>query len=192
MLIHIQPPPAPKPFELEGPFDLERCVAALFYASGSQVILEGGMRPDGGVDLLTLHGGRSTVIQCKYWQKAVGVNEVRELLGAKIDFQASDATFVSTSGFTENAELFARRNRLTLIDANQLQTALTRYSQTREFNEAFAYFSRKCPKCGGTLVHRQNAASKEPFWGCSSFAHTGCKHSEPYDRRLLEPRAKAS
>ncbi len=173
-------------------FELERYVAACYYASGAQVFLQGGRCPDGGVDLLVLSGGECTVVQCKHWQKAVGVKELREVVGAREDFRAAHAAFASTKGFTDEAMRFARRNGVELIDESTLLATVACFADTIDFKEAFDYFSRQCPECGSELVKRFNEVTKTAFWGCAAFGKTNCKHTEPYDRRVMEPRRAAS
>lgn len=170
-------------FPLNHWYDLERYVAALYYAAGFQVFLQGGFRPDGGVDLAVVHGGQMSVVQCKKLQRRVGVSAVRELLGAMQDFRAYKAVFVSTSGFTEDAERFARRNAMQLISEAQLGRAIQAYGGSVDFTDALDYFRKHCPKCALQMVRKRDAETAT--WICPK---AGCDHEETgYPRRLLEP-----
>ena len=124
----------------------------------------------------------------RHWKPASGVREIRELLGAQIDFRASNAAFAYPKDFTQDARRFARRNAIETIDDSALQRALSFYFLTKDFQKAFNYFSRTYPKCGGALIRRNHGMTKEAFWGCSNYKSHGCEYTEPYDRSILEPR----
>lgn len=68
---------------------------------------------DGGADVLVFSQGRKVegIVQCKKWSatRKVGVETVRALIGAAIDWDVRQATLVTTSGFTSEAIIHAER-----------------------------------------------------------------------------------
>lgn len=177
----------------ENALELERYVAALYYAAGYQVFLQGGgFRSGEGVDLVVIYHGVVTVIQCQHGDVKTAVRDVRELLGAMVDFRARRAGFIATAGFTDAAVRFALRNKMELIDGQALATTIERFYGWTPFHEAFDYFRKRCPRCGGNLVNRETAPSRELAWVCCHYPQ--CHHTEPFDSsRVVElPLEKAS
>ena len=65
-----------------------------------------------------------TIVECKYYQKAVGIQEVRELISV-FDFsksvgEAEHAVLVSSAGFTKDAYLVARAAGIELLEIEDL------------------------------------------------------------------------
>lgn len=164
----------------ESALELERSVAALYYAAGYQVFLQGGgFRSGEGVDLVVVYHGIVTVIQCNHGETKTDVRDVRELLGAMVDFRARRAGFVSTAGFTDAAVRFSLRNKVELIDKRALALAVERFHGWNTFHEALDYFSKRCPKCGGNLVNREDQETGRLFWVCWHFPQ--CRYTEAFD-----------
>jgi restriction system protein len=80
--------------------------------------------PDGGVDIVLRKDEQVVFVQCKHWKtKKVGVNIVRELLGAMTARNVNEGIVVTSGGFTQEAMDFAKSNSIQLIDENE-STAL--------------------------------------------------------------------
>ena len=76
---------------------------------------------DRGIDLVLVRGGERVLVQCKRWDKAVGVPVVRELLGAVTAERASRGILVAAGRFTGPAHAFAKQNGVELIDGRALE-----------------------------------------------------------------------
>ncbi|MFE0421116.1 restriction endonuclease [Streptomyces sp. NPDC058953] len=103
--------------------EFEECVAALCRRDGCTEVRRVGGSHDNGADVLgRLPDGRSMVIQCKRHtpRKNIPSREVRDLLGAKVHFEADVAIFVTTTFFTGPAEDFAARNAIVAIHRDHL------------------------------------------------------------------------
>ena len=88
----------------------------------------GGSR-DGGNDgaIEGDHLGLDTVtIQAKRWQNTVGRPEVQSFAGSLESEKARKGVFITTSGFTKDADDYMKRieKRIVLIDGTQLATLM--------------------------------------------------------------------
>lgn len=102
------------------PTDFERLCRELFLAKGYAATRTGGSG-DGGVDLLCRKDREVVVVQCKrYRDRPVGVNLVRELLGAMTAQRADYGYLITTSRFTRDARDFARSQNIALLDREAL------------------------------------------------------------------------
>ncbi|NDK37551.1 restriction endonuclease [Pseudoxanthomonas gei] len=83
-------------------------------------------RFDGGVDLKLRRGGEYVLIQCKHWNaKQVPHNAVHELLGLKINQNATGAIVITSGEFTQAAkDAAAREGHVQLIDGDALRAML--------------------------------------------------------------------
>ena len=71
---------------------------------------------DGGVDLVLRRPGDIIIVQCKKLSGVVGVDVVRELVGARSATpQATGAWVVALNGFSADARRFAERHDVKLI-----------------------------------------------------------------------------
>lgn len=169
--------------------EFEWTVGEAFRLDGYSVAEVGGGGPDGGVDLVLRKDGKTFLVQCKQRRSGnVDVATVREIVGVLSD-RAAFGAFVVTSGrFTPDAEAFAGRNNIELVDRDRLLARVPRGSRVPEpaapqpsavsvpqeahQEPASAQHSPACPKCGHAMVRRQ--ARQGPtagayFWGCSTF-----------------------
>lgn len=184
----IVAPPLPKaaPPILEKPlvdrlreidwFQFEKLVAALYRTRGYAVTRRGGAHPDGGVDLVVVKAGETTVVQCKHWQNAlVKPDKVRELIGAQTIERAQRSVLVTLRGYTTAALQLAREQRVELIEETQLVAWLgeLRFSPDwPEIERALDANDKSCPRCEAPLLERiaksgTNAGGR--FWGCSTY-----------------------
>ncbi|MEI6358278.1 MAG: restriction endonuclease [Verrucomicrobiota bacterium] len=157
-------------------FQFEKLVAALYRTRGYAVTRRGGAHPDGGVDLVVVKAGETTVVQCKHWQNAlVKPDKVRELIGAQTIERAQRSVLVTLRGYTTAALQLAREQRVELIAETQLVAWLgeLRFSPDwPEIERALDATDKSCPRCEAPLLERiaksgTNASGR--FWGCSTY-----------------------
>lgn len=154
----------------------EQFVGSYFKDQGYFVV-ETPSGPDGGVDLVLRKGGEKTYVQCKHWKKyKVGVEKVRELLGAMAAGGAKFGVFVTTGEFTTSSKQFGRQYKIRLIDGKELEYLLR---VTPAYDVAASDITEtelSCPVCNSKMVKRtarKGAYVGQQFWGCSRFP--GCR-----------------
>lgn len=81
---------------------------------------------DGGIDLVLTRDGELAVAQCKRTRKSVGEPIVRDLYGAMHHTGADEAFLCASSGFSPAAERWAQGKAITLLDGEELISALKR------------------------------------------------------------------
>jgi restriction endonuclease Mrr len=104
------------------PGQFERMVAALFEARGFQA-QHVGRTGDHGVDVLLTKDRHRYAVQAKRYCEVnrVGEKELREFYGSLDHFDVGEGYFVTTSGFTKAARIWARgKRRLHLVDREKL------------------------------------------------------------------------
>jgi len=161
--------------------EFEDLIGEVFRRQGYSVEESLGGGPDGGIDLVLRRSGKTTLVQCKRWQRrAVGVTTVRELFGVMASEHAQAGILVSTSAFTQEAHAFAAGKQLRLIDGTEL-TTLIKSVQPHAPVDAIPHApaTSSCPRCGSVLILRiaskgANAGGK--FLGCSAFPR--CRHTQ--------------
>jgi restriction system protein len=155
----------------------EQLVGESFRLQGFSVLEMGGTGPDGGVDLILHKDGKRYLCQCKHWKTwAVGVGVVRELKGV-IAAQEAEGGYVITGGhFTREAEVFARKCGIELIDGLSLERMILLVTATDGAKKAEPENGRQenpnCPRCGAAMeekVAQRGALKGQPFWSCSTY-----------------------
>ena len=155
----------------------EQLVGESFRLQGFSVLEMGGTGPDGGVDLVLHKDGKRYLCQCKHWKTwAVGVSVVRELKGV-IAAQEAEGGYVITGGhFTREAEVFARKCGLELIDGLTLERMILLVTATKRATDAKPENAMPenptCPMCGAAMqekVAARGAFKGRPFWSCSTY-----------------------
>lgn len=109
------------------PIAFEQSCAALFQQMGYRTSLTRASG-DEGVDIIIQKGGRKDIVQCKhYFGRGVGNAEVRDMIGAKHDFGASNAYLLTSGFFTQPArDLEARNAGVHLWDQKQIIASANR------------------------------------------------------------------
>jgi len=128
---------------------------------------------DGGIDLKVYTGGDYFIVQAKLWAKPVGVKPIRELYGVQRAENAVGSIFMSWSGYTREAEVFAKSVGMKLIDEPQMR-GLRKAMPHRVVSPAVVKPPAipNCPKCSSVMVARiakKGANVGSSFWGCSRF-----------------------
>jgi hypothetical protein len=156
-------------------FQFEKLLAAVYRAKRYQVQRMGGARPDGGVDLVIEREGSRTVVQCKHWKSwMVKVRDIREFLGTLTDQKISQGIYVTLKGYTNDAEQFARKHGIVLLDERGLIELLEDldWRNKAEIYSIFEDTRKICPKCENQMVLRTARAGLYRggrFWGCSTY-----------------------
>jgi HJR/Mrr/RecB family endonuclease len=79
---------------------------------------------DDGVDVLATEGDEKLVIQCKRWNRPVGPDKIRELAGAREQWNASRALLITTSDFTDAARAAAESLNIEIWNFDRLTKEL--------------------------------------------------------------------
>ena len=162
--------------------DFERLTHEIFLRQGFKVT-QSRSGPDGGIDLHLQKDGRRVLVQCKRWQKDVGVKVVRELYGVVTASRADAGIVVSSSGFTAEARAFAASVGVELIDGAALERHLG--PAAAPIVEAAprttgSSLEAGCPICGGGMLirtARRGAKVGNQFWGCQRYPE--CRGTRP-------------
>lgn len=147
--------------------EFETLLATAYRRLGYEVEVRGGGGADGGVDLVLKEEGKTTLVQCKHWNRQqVGPGVVRDLYGVMNDEAAEAGIIVTGGAFTEDAQAFARGKTIELVDGPKLEKLLS-YARGEEGAQAE---EAGCPKCGAAMVLRtakRGTSAGSRFWGCS-------------------------
>ena len=147
-------------------------VCERFFAQGGFKTKSQSHGADGGVDIwMYSDNAESTVsiAQCKHFNnKDVDVKLVREFYGVMSSHKLQRGTFVTSSGFTADAQKFANANGINALDGDKflkLIATRTPLQQKELLDIAYEgeYSIPTCASCGIKLVKRTK------FWGCSNF-----------------------
>ena len=78
-------------------------------------------QPHGGIDIIIEKNGEKTALQCKHWKSwNVGVNAVREFLGALTDAGISRGIFITLRGYTGDAKQLADKHGIKILNETDL------------------------------------------------------------------------
>ena len=160
--------------------DFEELVREAFERQGYRVEARGGNGKDGGIDLILRRPGRMELVQCKQWgHRQVNVKVVREMWGLAQHHGAAAVRILCVGEYTRDAEAFASGKPIELINGARLVAMI---EEVKENGAPTARpreqpVLRLCPKCGGSMVHRQNRQNGDFFWGCSRFPN--CRGKSP-------------
>lgn len=164
----------------------EELVEAHYRRLGFRVRREGGAGPDGGVDVrISKPRGETYLVQCKQWRtRQVGVKVVRELFGVVAAEGAAGGIVVTAGTFTREAEAFAERVAMELIDGDRLVALLrdlpAEQADGDDDGDDKAAEAPLCPRCGQDLVlrtARRGPMRGSQFYGCASYPR--CRFTRP-------------
>jgi restriction system protein len=120
------------------PFDLQDMVAALLQAMGYHITWIAPRGKDGGIDILAWNDPLGTKpprikVQVKRRKDNIPIEELRSFIS--LINEDDVGIFVTTGGFTRDAEEYARnqeRRKITLIDSEKLVELWTEYGEKLE------------------------------------------------------------
>lgn len=162
----------------------ESIVGEAFRRRGYTVVENAVDGPDGGIDLVLRKDGAKYYVQCKQWKQAkVGVKPIRELYGVIAAGDATGGFFVASGEYTSDAQDFARKSGIELIDGPTLAEMIAQAREPEPFMDATnrkraepvmndSIVSLACPTCGAAMVRRtakRGTHSGSEFWGCSLY-----------------------
>ncbi|MEE2000609.1 DUF2034 domain-containing protein [Alkalimonas sp. MEB108] len=162
--------------------EFEMLVGQYFQEKGYQVHETGGAA-DGGVDLrLTASDSNTYLVQCKHWKAGkVPVNVVRELFGVMTAENAQGGFVVTSGQFTAEAQTFADKTNIKLIDGKLLVGSIKGHS-TDESTQNTSKTEPSCPVCNSSMVlrtARKGVNAGNQFYGCSRFPD--CRGTRAYE-----------
>ena len=178
----------------------EHLVGEAYRRQGYAVEENASKGADGGVDLVLTKDGERVLVQCKRWDKPVGVPTVRELLGAVTAAGAARGILVTSGRFTTPAETFARTNGIELVDGHALERLVrsVRGTATEPAKDVALVASApsttpgppgasrtsgpdpSCPLCRAPMTWRKarrGSHAGSTFLGCSRFP--ACRGTRP-------------
>jgi restriction system protein len=144
---------------------------------------------DGGVDIRVSKPGNESfkgIVQCKAWNAyKVGVKPIRELFGIMAAERISTGVFITSGGFTSEAEEFAKGKILlvwgekfiSLIEKLQVDDRKKLLDIALEGD----YTTPTCPQCNIKMALRESTKGRNTgghFWGCVKFPR--CKQTLIY------------
>jgi restriction system protein len=158
----------------------EELVAEAYRRRGYTAEVTGRPSGDGGIDIV-LHGrGEKALVQCKHWKvRQVGVARVRELAGVVAAEKADRGILVTSGRFTRDAEKFAEKSPIEMIDGPALAAMIAgvrRAARPPQPNE-----SRRpegAPSASSGPTGEAHGAGKLPARPATSPAHARIEHPE--------------
>lgn len=103
---------------MEG-YEFEEYLRALFFYAGYDAKVTQKSK-DFGADLILEKNDQVIVVQAKRYNKSVGAKSVQEIFSAKEHYKATDASVVTNSYFSPQAEQLAKELGVRLIDRDEL------------------------------------------------------------------------
>lgn len=156
-------------------FQFEKVMELAYRKLGYDVTRRGGANPDGGIDLILRQDGQCAAVQCKQWKRRrVGVQQVREFLGALTDADIPRGKFITLCGYTNPALQLAKRHDIEIVTEAELARMLesTDARLDPEVRNLLQDTRKFCPKCELEMVVRVAEKGPNPgskFWGCSGY-----------------------
>jgi restriction system protein len=154
----------------------EEVIADAFRRHGYRVRETGGRgTADGGVDLTMTRECEQTIVQAKHWRsQRIGVQLVRELYGVQRSMHAEHSTFVCVGRYTADAQQFAAKVGITLVNGEELLRIIEAGldGAPLELPVVDPLAVPACPECGKAMVRRmarRGPHTGEEFWGCSTY-----------------------
>lgn len=161
--------------------EFEMLVGEAFRRQGYTVEETGLGGADGGIDLILHRHGRTELVQCKQWRsRQVRASVAREMWGLVDHHRADGVKIVCVGEFTRDAAAFARGKAIELTNGKQLLAMVREAQASPGMTPALATAEAKpaCPDCAAPMVIRRNRASRQSFWGCTTYPR--CKGTRPF------------
>jgi restriction system protein len=123
----------------------------------------------------------AAIVHCKAWNAyPIGIRQVRELHGVMASAKAGEGVLVTSGRFTQEAQKFAAKENIQLIDGAGLLGKLA--GLVPETTLALLKLATKgdfltptCPCCSIKMTARKSTGEGRPFWGCQNYPR--CKHT---------------
>ncbi len=118
--------------------------------------------------------GEIVLVQCKRWDKPIGVPVVRELLGAVTAEGATRGVLVASSKFTDPARTFARENDIELVDGAALRQMIGEVQRSTSPPAPPAPEPAAAPSIDGVAAGRANPSAAAAAVTAAPAASTAC------------------
>jgi len=100
--------------------EFEDFTAELLEQNGIEVVELTKASGDFGADIIVIHDGERTAVQCKRYERPVGVKAVQEAVSAKEHYKCTKAAVFTNSTFTRQAAQLAAESGVILWDREDL------------------------------------------------------------------------
>ena len=129
---------------------------------------------DYGADILCVINGEKAVVQCKRYNKPVGIKSVQEILGARIYYNAEIMLVITNQSFTEAAIKLAADSHVHLWNRTELQNRMN------SINSVYARENKDLPTHKETTViqaPKENVSAASNKLSSSSTEPVSIEHS---------------
>lgn len=172
--------------------EFEDFMAEILHRSGVEVLELTKASGDFGADIIVMHGGERTAVQCKRYSRPIGVKAVQEAVSAKDYYKCTKAAVITNSTFTRQAQELAAESGVILWDrdavygfmaAAQDKSCRTAYGTLRFYRllsgehadeEISVYINNSIY----TLPAEKSTVVNVPAGECRIFIKNGIKKSE--------------
>jgi len=96
--------------------EFEDFMAEILHRSGIEVLELTKASGDFGADIIVMHEGERTAVQCKRYSRPIGVKAVQEAVSAKDYYKCTKAAVITNSTFTRQAVELAAESGVILWD----------------------------------------------------------------------------
>lgn len=96
--------------------EFEDFMAEILHRSGVEVLELTKASGDFGADIIVMHEGERTAVQCKRYSRPIGVKAVQEAVSAKDYYKCTKAAVITNSTFTRQAAELAAESGVILWD----------------------------------------------------------------------------
>ncbi len=96
--------------------EFEDFMAEILHRSGIEVLELTKASGDFGADIIVIHEGERTAVQCKRYSRPIGVKAVQEAISSKDYYKCTKAAVITNSDFTRQARELAAESGVILWD----------------------------------------------------------------------------
>lgn len=169
--------------------EFEDFMAEILHRSGIEVLELTKGSGDFGADIIVMHEGERTAVQCKRYSRPIGVKAVQEAVSAKDYYKCPKAAVITNTSFTRQAQELAAESGVILWDreavygfmaAAQDKSARTAYgtlkvsrllSEENEGKEITLYINNSTY----TLPYEKGTVINVPVGECKIIMKSGIK-----------------
>jgi len=133
----------------------------------------------------------NAIVKHKTSIKDIGVKEIKALLSLMALSKVQKGFYMTAGSFSEEAKVFAKENKVTLISGGMLLTMLKRLRPSQQ-KKLLArtiegdYRTPTCPACNVKMISLLGPHQNKYYWGC--IYKPKCKHIMPRKAQRQSPR----
>ena len=145
-------------------FQFENLIEAVYRSKNYTVERMGGANQDGGIDLIVENPATRFVVQCKQWKSwKVGVQHIRDFVGALTDSGIRKGVFITLQGYTEEAKELADKHGIRILDEAAVLKLLedVNWKCNATILSALVEADKRCGKCGSQLILRKTVKGQK-------------------------------